>query len=68
MNFVLQFIIGFFLFGGSLGIIFYLFDKLTADNIPTNLRNHTDTAFWTAVKLLVILFLVGGAIILALSL
>lgn len=61
------FIVSFLVFGGSFGIIFYLFDKLTARNIPTNLKSYSEKTLWNAIKMLVLLFLMGGAIILALS-
>jgi len=44
------------------GLIYFLFDNLTANNIPTNLRGYSQGILFKAIIMLVTLFLISISI------
>jgi len=49
-------VIYFILFIGSFGVVRFLASKLTAHNVPRNLRGHTSRSITRATVMLVVLF------------
>ena len=47
---------------GGFGLIYFLFNRLTANNIPPNLRGYSKGVLSKAILMLIILFLVSMGI------
>lgn len=64
---VFNILIIFVLFLGSLGVLLFVFDKLTANNIPKNLQNHTRKTTVKALIMLTVLFAIAFGLVLYLQ-